>query len=398
MQNIFVALLVAPRLRALKDCHTLGNVMCQKYNKTCQILAGIISVGLCALFASVMIKAGGSILTGVFNLPLWSAMILVGGITTLYTTFGGLRASVVTDAFQFAIFAILLPIIFFWILLFHSDAKPSLFAQQAVQMTANGWTSLGPWEIVGLITAFLLGETLIPPYANRALASKSTSVSRNGFMLAGLFSMIWFVVMLSLGLLASLKPEVSTQIAGLPVDDREDAVLLTLVQTTLPPGFYALLLVVLLSVIMSSLDSLLNAGAVSLTEDIFKPFIPISDEKALTLGRSATVLIAIAAAGGALMVPSIIEGLLRCYSIWAPAILPALMLGLWIKQPRPWAGILSMLAGSLSAVLLLVFNAKAPDKIPELTKIPVILPALLIAVIMYGLGHIVSRPTHVRKR
>jgi SSS family solute:Na+ symporter len=130
------------------------------------------------------------------------------------------------------------------------------------------------------------------------------------------------------------------------------------------------------------LDSLLNAGAVSFTEDIFKPFFPVSDEKALALGRSATVMIAVAAAGGALMVPSIIRGLLVCYSIWAPAVLPALMLGLWVKRPRPLAGILSMLAGSLSA---LVFNAI------ELTRIPAILPALLIALTAYGLGHVMDR-------
>ena len=110
LQNILVGLFVAPRLRALKNCHTLGDAIGQKYDRKCQILAGIISVGICTFFAAVMAHAGGVVLTDIFNLPSWSCVTIVVGVTALYTTFGGLRASVITDAFQFSSFAILLPI------------------------------------------------------------------------------------------------------------------------------------------------------------------------------------------------------------------------------------------------------------------------------------------------
>jgi SSS family solute:Na+ symporter len=40
VQNIFVGLLVAPKLRQLKDCYTLGDAIGQKYDRKCQILAG----------------------------------------------------------------------------------------------------------------------------------------------------------------------------------------------------------------------------------------------------------------------------------------------------------------------------------------------------------------------
>ena len=127
-QNILVGIFIAPRLRALEGCHTLGDVVGQKYDRTCQILAGIISVGVCAGLAAVMAKAGGDVtknlcarfvvamgsegqdtIARIFDFPHWSAVVIVVSITTLYTTFGGLKASVVTDAFQFSAFAILLP-------------------------------------------------------------------------------------------------------------------------------------------------------------------------------------------------------------------------------------------------------------------------------------------------
>ena len=385
IQNILVGLFVAPRLRHLKGCHTLGDAIGQKYDQKCQTLAGIISVGLCAGFAAVMAKAGGGVLRDVFGLPLWSSVFIVVAVTALYTTFGGLRASVITDAFQFSSFAILLPITLLFVLAFHLKGGVETFAAEASTATTNGLCVTSPIEIIGLLAAFLLGETLIPPYANRALASRTTNVSRNGFILAGLFSVFWFTVMIALGITARNI---------IPMDTAEDDVLLNMVKTIMPTCGYALLLVVLVSVVMSSLDSLLNAGAVAFTQDIVKPFVKLPDTSALNVGRAATIVIALIAAAGAVAVPSIIGGLLICYTIWAPAILPTLIIGLWIKRPHPLAGILSMGVGTVVSIMLwiilwLIFKYVYPSdvEIPPL----IILPALGAALLAYALGHWIQR-------
>lgn len=381
IQNILVGLLVAPRLRALKDCHTLGDAIGQKYDQKCQVLAGVISVALCAGFAAVMAKAGGDVVRDMTGLPHWSSVLIIVAVTALYTTSGGLRASVITDAFQFSAFAILLPVALLLVLGFHLKGGMAVLAEQASAATAEGLSATSPVELIGLLAAFLLGETLIPPYANRALASETTRVSRNGFVLAGLFSVFWFMVMIALGVAAR----------SIIVDDPgEDLVLLNVVKSTMPPACYALLLVVLISVVMSSLDSLLNAGAVAFTQDIAKPFVTLPDPDALNMGRAATIVIAAVAAAGAMAVPSIIGGLLSCYAIWAPAIPPTLIIGLWIKRPRPLAGILSMSVGTVAAIMLwiilwLVFKFVRPCEI----EIPplVIIPALGAALAAYALGH-----------
>jgi len=392
VQNILVGLLVAPRLRGLKDCHTLGDAIGQKYDKKCQVVAGIISVGLCAGFAAVMAKAGGDVLKGIFGLPHWSSVVIIVGVTALYTTFGGLRASVITDAFQFTAFAILLPVTLLFILMFHLHGGAATFVKEASVATTGGLGSTSLVEIVGLVAAFLLGETLIPPYANRALASRTTRISRNGFVLAGLFSVVWFMVMVSLG------------VAGRSIISEgtgEDHVLLELVKSIMPAEGYALLLVVLVSIIMSSLDSLLNAGAVAFAEDIVKPFAKLPDRTALSVGRCATIIIAAIAAAGAVAVPSIITGLLVCYAIWAPAILPALIIGLWTKRPRPLAGFLSMGVGTVVAIMLwiilwIVFTYVFPREI----EIPplIIIPALCCALLAYLFGYWFGRPNSEAER
>ncbi len=373
-QNILVGLLIAPRLRSLSGCHTLGDAIGQKYNRTCQILAGVISVGLCMGFAAVMANAAGVVVQDVFDVPKWIAIILIAIVTMLYTSFGGLQASVMTDALQFTLFTLLMPLILLFVLLVPLDDGAAALTYELKAATTAGFQSTSWMQIVGLVAAFLLGETLIPPYANRALASQTTRASRNSFVLAGLFSMVWFTVMISLGIVARVvvDPNVS-----------EDYVLLTMVRTLMPSGGYALLLVALISVIISSLDSLLNAGAVAFTEDVARPFVRMSDRGALLCGRVATVGIASLAAAAAVAVPSIIKGLLICYTVWAPAILPAAVLGLWLKRPRPLAGILSMLTGATVALSLQFIWHDA-------VQVPAILVALAAALMAYFLGHFLS--------
>jgi SSS family solute:Na+ symporter len=373
-QNILVGLFIAPRLRSLSDCHTLGDAIGHKYNRACQILAGVISVGLCMGFAAVMAKAAGVVVQDVFGVPKWIAIILIAVVTTLYTTFGGLQASVMTDALQFTLFTLLMPAILLFALFVPLHDSGAALAYELKMATTAGFRSTSWVQIFGLVAAFLLGETLIPPYANRALATRTAGASRNSFVLAGLFSMVWFTVMISLGIVARVI---------VPPQTGEDDVLLTLVKTIMPTEGYAMLLVALLSVIMSSLDSLLNAGAVTFTQDIVKPFVKVSDKAALICGRVATVGIAAAAAAAAMAVPRIIEGLLTCYTIWAPAILPAAILGLWLKKPRPLAGILSMTTGAAAALLLQFVWRDA-------VEIPAILLALAAALAAYLVGHLLS--------
>ena len=373
-QNIVVGLWIAPRLRVFGDCHTLGDVMGRTYGRACQVLAGLISVGLCTGFAAVMAKAGGTIVADVFDRPFWVGVVAVVGLTCLYTTFGGLWASVVTDAFQFATFALFVPVLFLWVMAFCAPGGPAGFAHQAVVATQSGWEATSTTQIVGLAVAFLLGETLIPPYAHRALASRTTRVSRNSFLLAGGFSVVWFTLMVGLGIAAR-----GVVLAG----THEDSVLVTLVKARFPLPCHALLLIVLMAIVMSSLDSLLNAGAVSFAQDLGRLVLGPSDRRSLIAGRVATVAIAVTAGLAATAVPGIIEGLLICYSLWAPAILPALILGLWLKRPRPSAGIMSMVAGGGAAVML---QFDVPKARIEAAGVPAIVLALLVSVTAYAAG------------
>ncbi|MGE5295153.1 MAG: sodium:solute symporter family protein [Solirubrobacterales bacterium] len=381
-QNILVGLLIAPKLRELKGCYTLGDAIGQKYGARCQLVAGIISVLLCTLFSAVMISAGGRVLQNMLDMPKWIGVVLVAVVTTSYTTFGGLRASVITDAYHFALHAFLFSGILLYELLTHFKGGAPSFAREAVAATTTGFQVTTPVEIVSLVIAFLLGETLIPPYANLALASRSTKVSRASFVLAGCFSVLWFAVMIGIGVVA--RPLIVA-------DGSEDSILLQLVKATVPQAGYALMVVALLSVILSSLDSLLNAGAVVFTQDVLRRFTVRRDSAALVAGRYSTIAIAAVGSGLAVFVPSVIKGLLVCYGIWAPAILPALIIGLWSKRPRPHAAFLSMIVGTTvgAAVGIAFLLYQQQGRVSKMDT-PAIVPALVCSLLAYLLGYLIG--------
>jgi len=67
----------------------------------------------------------------------------------------------------------------------------------------------------------------------------------------------------------------------------------------------------------------------------------------------------------AMFSPSIIDGLLIIYSLWAPSVLPPLVLGLLIKRPPRVAGLASMLTGIALSVIW-QFALHEPGKMPAL--------------------------------
>ena len=167
----------------------------------------------------------------------------------------------------------------------------------------------------------------------------------------------------------------------LPDIDASDKVFMQLVLSYVPHGLIGIVLIALVAIVMSSQESVLNAGAVSFTKDITKRFWQISDRQALLLSRIYTLIVGVLATIFAYYAPSIIDGLLILYSIWAPTILFPLIAGLFIENTRHSAGWLSIiLGGSTSLVWRLMLG--------EPMGIPSIIIGLIGAAIGYIIGHL----------
>ena len=374
IQMILVAFFFAPRLSRFRDCTTIGEVMSKRYGKFTHLLAGIISVGLCVGFTAVMGKIAGQLLHSVTGLPLMASIAIVTMFTAFYTFTGGLRAVIATDAFQFAWFSLVVPIALL-IAFFNSPGTTSEIAAKATELTSSGFGGLSGMQILGIIVAFLLGETLIPPYANRALSAKTESASKQGFLWAGLYCIVWLGIVATMGIVAH---------QFLPSSTNPDDVFFAMGKAVLPYGTYGLLLAGVIGIVMSSQDSVLNAATVSFVRDIVGVRGRLSDRNSLILSRIGTIFIAGVATVVARYSPSIIDGLLICYSIWAPGLLLPFLLGLYLKRTSPMAGWLSMIVGATTSILW-------QTALKEPGGYPAILVGLVASALAYIVGHYLGK-------
>jgi SSS family solute:Na+ symporter len=381
VQTLLVGLFVAPRLSSrFRDCHTLGDVMERMYGKFAHVLAGIISIGLCIGFSAIMAKVGGGILQAITGWNLMLCIALVTSITCTYTTFGGIRASIAEDALHFGLFSIVVPIMLL-VAFMKSPAPVSEVTAKAMELTSTGFAGMNGIQIFAIMLSFLLGETLVPPYANRALASKSSGDSRKGFVMAGLYGVIWLAIVVSLGIYGH---------QFVPQGTEPDNVFVAMGAALLPHGAFGMLLAALVAIVMSSQDSVMNAGSASIVRDLFCGWTQGDEKKSLRAGRMGTVFIAVVATITARYSPGIIDGLLICYSIWAPAMLLPLLIGLFSKRTMHAAGWLSMIAGGGGSIIW-------QSVLKEPSGIPAILAGLVVGLVFYIIGSLVGRTESYQK-
>lgn len=335
IQILITGVLLAPRLARHRDCSTLGDVMRKKYGRFTHLLTGILSVGLCVGFTAIMCKVGGGMLQVITGWPLTYCLIAVTGTTALLTFAGGLRATVATEGMQFSMIAIVIPITLLLGVSQSSLSMPELSAK-ASELTAGAFKGMTAWQMFGIAVSFMLGEALIPPYANRALAAKSQAASISGFLMAGVFVIIWLAIVAAFGVVAH---------GILPADTKPDDVFVLAGKAILPVGVFGLLLATIVAVVMSSQEACLNAAASSLVRDIVGIFAEPSEKTSLLLAKGGTLVLAALAIVFAQFAPSIIDGLLFLYAIWAPCMLVPLVAALFLKKTKVTAGWLSIIGG-----------------------------------------------------
>ena len=352
IQTILVGKYIAPRLRLFSNAYTLGDVMGIRYGKLVKIITGILSVALSAGFVGVIAKASGDIISGITGLPFLWAVVLSTVVVIIYSTIGGIKTVVLTDVIQFIMLAVVVPLTLIFMAAesnmgdLINNTNPDLFSLSGHFPTIT---------LFGLLISFLLGETLIPPYANRALMAKNDQEAKNGFLSTGAFSIFWFFVCASIG------------IFGAQLFPTSDNVYLDVMNSYLPIGLLGLAIAALISIIMSSQDSILNAASVSFNNDILSSFSKKykDDSTALRTSRWLNLIIGFIATIFALNVPSIVDALLYCYTLWAPTVVLPLIIGSLKKNVHPIAGLSAMVLGGVSTGIW-EWGLGNPNGIPSL--------------------------------
>jgi len=262
-------------------------------------------------------------------------------IVVLYSAFGGVWAVIQTDMLQFVFLGVFLPVTLL-IGLFKVGGPAELMASVPdAHLSFMGTWTLGLFASVFL--AFLLGETLVPPYTQRAFSTPDPANARKGYVMSGIFAFFFFFVSASIGLVAlALYPDISP-----------DQAVPTVVKNVVPIGLVGLVVAALLAVVMSTASSYLNSIAVVFVKDIYQPFIDpnVSASHKVWLERGLSLVVGGAAILFAVSVPSIVDALLYSYALWAPTIIiPLILAVMWGFRSKPAALSAIVAGGGVAAV------------------------------------------------
>ena len=246
-------------------------------------------VALLAVWARELAYVGSSLVSiGVsisYVTPLsYTQGVTVGaGVTVLYVLMGGQRAVILTDALQ-NIIIITLTVAMLVIGLNALGGWHALTSQLAAnhKAAASGypWSNLIAWLVMGLFQA-LPYQALI----QRGLSAKSVKEAQAGFLIGGLLGLFWYVCLPLLGMLAY---------ARYGSGENASDVFLLLASREYPPIVYALLVVVLLGAVMSTLDSVLMSVSSNFVVDIYRRFFnPAASSRTSLLASRVAVLLAL---------------------------------------------------------------------------------------------------------
>ncbi|MDS2171645.1 sodium/proline symporter PutP [Nesterenkonia sp. CL21] len=356
---------VAPRLRAYTEVAsnsiTIPSFLEARFrtgNHALRIIAGLIILAFFIFYVSSGLVAGGQFFTVAFGLDYLQGMLIVAGVTVVYTLVGGFLGASLTDVVQGTMMflgLLLVPLFAVVVLGGVGDVGSGVSAADAVQATAAGaevdrMSFLAGASALGIISAAAwgLGYFGQPHIIVRFMAMRSAAdapaarrigigwmaLAGAGAIFTGLVGIAYF----------------HGEGVDLTQDGREEQVFLLLSQALFHPFVAALLLAAVLAAVMSTISSQLVVCSSALVEDIYLSFgRTTSRGQQLMLGRGAVLAVAIIATLLALDTDSTILDLVGfAWAGFGAAFGPVILLSLYWRRLTMAGALAAMITGAVT--------------------------------------------------
>jgi len=356
---------LAPRIRELvPDGHSLTEYARARYGTAMYAFVLAVSALYMFVFLAAELTGIASALSLVAGVPQYQTAVLVGGFVLAYTAYGGLRASLFTDAVQ-ALFV--LPLLAL-------TALAAVLALGGPGTIVSGVRSTNPTLLdpgflpglqfgLGLALAILGAELVNQTWWQRIYAAESSETAADGFRTAaGINAALVFVAAL-FGVVAVGHADVVTDVANAGYN--ADVAFFVLLQGAFPEWLVLAVVLLALLLVMSSVDSLFNALASLVTVDVARLRPEASDRRLALAARAFTVFVALAAIYVSLRARSVLR-LFFLADLLGAAVAVPLVAGLYSRTLTGRGALASSLAG------LAVGLAYFPDLRGYVTAVPVI--------------------------
>ena len=365
---------IGPRIRKrFVDGVSIGDVIGGPHShnhKFVRLLTGFINFWFLTAACIAMSYAGGELVNNVFGFSKQLSILGITFIVILYSFFGGVRATIQTDTLQLIHFVILIPLLML-LMVFSEGFSIGDVSTQLKVSTGSALDAYSISALFGMAFVWSLMSGFGPVVVNRVLASRSDRAVRNALVAVGIFVALWLLLMNVIGVIGkTLHPELQDS----------DQLLLNIAEIHFPEILYAIFVIALIGVVMSSQDSILNSAAVIFSEDMVSPlWSEMSDGQKLFFSKLSTIAIGLISIIVAGFVDSIIGVLSIVFSYYIPIMVPLVLLSVLLKRHYWQAAMVSMILTPLS---FLLWEFSGLDEV-----FPSVVFAFLINFLGYGIVH-----------
>ncbi len=350
----------------LANVYTVPEYLGLRYNAVVRtFFSGLWVLFMVGTLATIFVSAA-SMFEGILGWSFWFSVGLTACVVGLYTTVGGLKAVVVTDAFSCVVLILGAAIICISGL---SEVGGVGALKEAI--ASKSWTqdhltllppadhSHYPWPAVVLGLGFVLG----PAYwmgnqaiVQRTLGTRSAAEARASYVCCAAIKMFFPLLLVLPGLIGIVLLEKELGSPGETWDGNR--VLPLLLVRLLPSGILGLVIGAFLAGVLSNLDSYVNAASTMLVHDFYRPWIrpQAEDAQCLRVGRCLVPVLLMA--GVAVSYPvkqgfgSVFEAFQTFLSFIQGPLLALLRFGRLSRRANSTGALMGMVAGVLVAVLL----------------------------------------------
>ncbi|MCW4384940.1 sodium/proline symporter PutP [Salinibacterium sp. SYSU T00001] len=348
---------VAPKLRAYTE--VAGNSITipsfierrvRDNTRVLRVVGGVIILAFFTFYVSSGMVAAGIFFESTFGAPYLLGMFLVGGITVLYTLFGGFLGASLTDVAQgLLMFAALLVIPIVAVITMGGPAD-TVASIEAIDPDLMSLVSGG--TVVGIISAAAWGlgyfgqPHIIVRFMALRTPQEATAARRIG---------ISWMILTSVGAIATGLIGIGYFAQNAETLDDPETVFLRLSQILFHPFVAGLVLAAVLAAIMSTISSQLIVTSSALVEDLYRMVARDSDasQKSLVmLGRVGVLLVAIVAIVIALDRTSTILDLVGfAWAGFGASFGPVILLSLFWRKLTNWGAIAGLAVGAITVFI-----------------------------------------------
>jgi len=338
---LLFAFVLARPIRSLPIL-SLPDLVEMRYGRKVRHLSSVLIVWYMILLAASQMVALGQFLKYFLGMSYVESLMLGTLVVVSYAVLGGFKSVVITDSVQFFFLAAGILALFFTLL--------KSGGGQGMGAALSEWGKpfyFEPFFDIKrnflIFLSFTLAWVISPITWQRIQGARDHKSAKRGLLLAAAVLLVMYIMLLLIGMMSLPSPH--SQFNGIP--------LLSRIISAQGGSFLGILLfIAIISAVMSTLDTAINTGALSLSHDVLAqiPFFH-GKQHPVWMARSATLLIGTISFLIAIRFQSILKTLGLASEIMAEGLFIPGIAMLFLKRKFPSAGFLSLVSGGGFAVI-----------------------------------------------